>query len=112
MENVIIYALCDRDSQVLSQYMMSDDDNHAAEYFISNVIAIFKETKDKSQRTSLVRMVRDNDFVRVGTLNPATHILTDDFNVLIDLREIDFEHYEQELQDEENISEEKESEKN
>lgn len=90
MEKIILFALCDKDSQVLSNYLMNIDEKDCCKYIVNELIHIYSDITDAMQRATFESFVRASQFVRVGTIDPLTHEMSADYNVLLDFKDFNF----------------------
>lgn len=89
MDKLILYAIEHKSSKMLSNYMFSTDDKNASTYFLEQTQILYNELAidDKKMFSA---MVKDSYFVRVGTIDPLTHDMSTDYNVLLDLKDLEF----------------------
>lgn len=86
MENLNLYAVCNRETGALSNLFTGFGDKEASEFFVGQLDLTAEELKSDNIKSQVfLQSVRECDFVKVGFLDLLTHNLTNDFNVLVNL---------------------------
>lgn len=84
---VNFYGLCNRETGFLSNIFMSGDDKEAAKWMLETLSKSIDEVEDETEKSRFITNVRDCTIVKIGDLDVLTHGMSEDFNVLVDLRD-------------------------
>lgn len=93
MENIKIYAVLDKNNDVVSNCFMAGDDVSAGRFMVQNMKAIYKDVPDNLKKDYIER-VQATAVVKLGEINPLNKTITSDYNVICDFIGFKFEEVE------------------
>lgn len=85
--NVNIYGLCSKENQFLSNLYMAVDDKEAAKWMLDTLMNAVVSIENVEEKIRMVSNVRTCNVVKVGSIDCIGHVMSEDFNVLIDLKD-------------------------
>ena len=86
MMSLNFYAVMNKETNVLSSFFMSGDDKEASKFIFDSLDKAFVGLNEKDKDV-FISSVRGSCIVRVGNVDLIEHHLSDDFNVLVDLKD-------------------------
>lgn len=87
MMTLNLYALMDIESELLHSFSTSSNDKEVCEMYVKMLSSSFDSLKDDKEKSMFLSNVRKCNIVRVGSIDLLTHDLTNDFNVLVFLKD-------------------------
>lgn len=89
------YGLCNKQSGFLSNIFLGGDDKEASKWMLEQLTTSYHEIKNEEEQARFLVYVRDCNIVKIGDLDPVGHGMSEDFNVLVDLKDFEKEVNEQ-----------------
>lgn len=89
MDNIKLYAVLDKSSDTISNVFLSGDDVSAGRFMVQQLKAI-KEDVPADLLSDFLDRVHNTCIVKLGEVNPLTHNLSNDYNVICDFIGFDF----------------------
>lgn len=95
MDKLILFALQDKGTGVLSNVGYAFNEEAMAKYMLDELIALEKDIPEE-RKVFVLESIRNNFIVKIGTLDLEFHHLEDDYAVLVDLKDFKFKEIENE----------------
>lgn len=90
MENLKIYAVLDKENNVISNVYLSTDDAQAGRYMLNQLKAIYNEVP-KQLKGDFIDRVHRTCICKVGEIDCLKKELFNDYNIICDFFDVDFE---------------------
>ena len=90
MENLKIYAVLDKSNSVVSNVYLSTDNAEAGRFMYNQLKAIYNEVP-KQLRHDFLDRVHASCIVKLGEIDCLKKELSNDYNVICDFFDLDFE---------------------
>lgn len=100
MENLKVYAVLDKNSNVVSNIFLSTDNAEAGRFMYNQLKVIYKEVPNQL-KTDFIDRVHGSCIVKLGEIDCLKKELSNDYNVICDFFDVDFVEVKEDVRSEE-----------
>lgn len=87
MENLKFYTLRSKEGLCHPYFITSTDDKDACKLLVDMLTKSVNQIQNPQEKLNMLEQLRECEFVKVGYCDLTTAKLTEDYNVLLDLRD-------------------------
>ena len=86
--SVKLYSLRDKNTGICSMYMTSRSDKACIDSYFNYINEIFQSLKKENERVQFLKAVHGSDIVRICKIDEVNATTENDFQLLVDLKDL------------------------